>query len=272
MADDDDRVGYGRPPRHSRFKPGQSGDPRGRRPGAKGATAVIAAALAEKVAVTESSRRRRITKLKVLTKQFVNRAAGGDLGSGRLVFGLIATAGDRLFDHGTAITPDDEAALTRAGAPRRAAAHRVTPIDDYRTLLCGDLSTFVQRAFAELFPSTTLEWNWHIDAIVAKLDACRRGEIRRLVINVPPRSLKSLCASVALPAFILGHDPTAQLICASHGQDFADKLARDTRTVMQSRWCQAAFGRRALPRHGRRFRRSSLPTTGSGSPPRSAGC
>ena len=114
VADDDDRVGYGRPPRHSRFKPGQSGDPRGRRPGAKGATAVLAAALAEKVAVTESGRRRRITKLEVLTKQFVNRAAGGDLGSGRLVFGLIATAGDRLFDHGTAITPDDEAALTRA--------------------------------------------------------------------------------------------------------------------------------------------------------------
>ncbi len=120
----------------------------------------------------------------------------------------------------------------------------MTPLDDYRTLLRGDLGTFVQRAFAELFPATTLEWNWHIDAIVAKLDACRRGEIRRLIVNVPPRSLKSLCCSVAFPAFVLGHDPTAQLICASYGQDLADKLARDTRTVMQSRWYEGAFGRR----------------------------
>lgn len=111
---DDDRVGYGRPPKHSRFQPGQSGNPRGRRRGTKGATAVLAAALAEKVVVTESGRRRRITKLEVLTKQLVNKAAGGDLGSGKLLFGLIATAGDRLFDPARAMSKDDEAALAAA--------------------------------------------------------------------------------------------------------------------------------------------------------------
>jgi predicted phage terminase large subunit-like protein len=118
------------------------------------------------------------------------------------------------------------------------------PLDDYRMLLRADLGTFVQRCFAELNPATVLSWNWHIDAIVAKLDACRRGEIRRLIINVPPRSMKSICASVAFPAFLLGHDPSVQIICASYGQDLADKLGRDTRSIMQTGWYAQAFGQR----------------------------
>jgi len=126
---------------------------------------------------------------------------------------------------------------------------RIHPIDgfsdaEYRALLRLDLRTFTERAFAELNPSTDLSWNWHIDAIVDRLEACRRGDIRRLIINVPPRSLKSLCASVAFPAFLLGHDPSAQIICASYGQDLADKLARDTRTLMQAAWYRRSFGPR----------------------------
>lgn len=115
---------------------------------------------------------------------------------------------------------------------------------EYERTLRADFATFIQRCFSELNPSTLLSWNWHIDLIAAKLDACRRGEIRRLIINVPPRSLKSLAASIAFPAFLLGHDPSAQIICASYGQDLSDKLARDTRTVMQSPWYKRAFGER----------------------------
>jgi len=115
-------------------------------------------------------------------------------------------------------------------------------MEEYRALLRLDLRTFTERAFAELNPATDLSWNWHIDAILDKLEACRRGEIRRLIINVPPRSLKSLCASVAFPAFLLGHDPSAQIICASYGEVLADKLARDTRTLMQSAWYRGTFG------------------------------
>lgn len=56
---------------------------------------------------------------------------------------------------------------------------------EYRTLMRLDRRTFTERAFGELNPSTDLTWNWHIEAIVDKLEACRRGEIRRLIINVP---------------------------------------------------------------------------------------
>lgn len=70
------------------------------------------------------------------------------------------------------------------------------------------------------------------------------GKIRRLIINVPPRHLKSLCASIALPAWFLGHDPAAQILCISYAQDLAEKLARDCRSVMSSEWYRKTFATR----------------------------
>jgi hypothetical protein len=60
---------------------------------------------------------------------------------------------------------------------------------------------------------------WHYDPIPAKLAAVREGRIRRLFINVPPRHLKSHLASVAFPAWSLGHDPSMQILCVSYAQD-----------------------------------------------------
>src|ERR1700745_349597 len=98
---------------------------------------------------------------------------------------------------------------------------------EYQAIARYDLYTFMHRAFLELNPSATFLPNWHLELIAAKLEACRRGEIKRLIINVPPRSLKSLCATVAFPAFVLGHDPSAQIICCSYAQDLANKHALD---------------------------------------------
>src|SRR5512132_4431035 len=84
-------------------------------------------------------------------------------------------------------------------------------------LVRNDLYAFIQSCFYELNPHTPFLENWHIELIAAKLEACWRGQCRRLIINVPPRSLKSLAASVAFPAWILGHQPSAQIICASYG-------------------------------------------------------
>lgn len=77
----------------------------------------------------------------------------------------------------------------------------------YRAILRQDLCSFIQRCFHQLNPSAHFYMNWHIDVMAAKLEACRRGKIRRLIINIPPRHLKSLCGSVAFPAFCLGHNP-----------------------------------------------------------------
>ncbi len=113
--------------------------------------------------------------------------------------------------------------------------------NDYQTLLRRDLYAFIERCFYELNPTTRFLRNWHLEVVASKLEACRRGEITRLILNQPPRSLKSQCASVAFPAFLLGHDPTAQIICASYGQDLANKHALDCRTVMTSAWYRALF-------------------------------
>ena len=114
-------------------------------------------------------------------------------------------------------------------------------ITDYQAVLRQDLCSFVHRSFLELNPQSELVLNWHIEVMAAKLAACREGRIRRLIINVPPRHLKSHCASVALPAWWLGHDPSAQIICVSYGQDLSENLARGCRTIMETKWYQKLF-------------------------------
>jgi predicted phage terminase large subunit-like protein len=112
---------------------------------------------------------------------------------------------------------------------------------EYRTLCRTDFYTFLHRGFLELNPSARFLHNWHNELIAAKLEACMGGKIRRLIINVCPRSLKSHAAAVCFPAFLLGHNPAAQIICASYGQDLANKHSLDCRTLMSSVWYQSLF-------------------------------
>ena len=118
---------------------------------------------------------------------------------------------------------------------------------EYDVILRSDLSCFAERCFYELNPQASFLMNWHIEVIAAKLAAVREGKIRRLIINLPPRHLKSLLASVALPAWCLGHDPSAQILCVSYAQDLADKLARDCRSIMMRPWYQRIFPTRLAP-------------------------
>ena len=68
----------------------------------------------------------------------------------------------------------------------------------YEALLRSDFRAFLEKSFRTLSPGDQYVWNWHIDAIAWHLERVRRGEIKRLIINMPPRSLKSLTASVRL--------------------------------------------------------------------------
>src|SRR6267142_2126210 len=139
---------------------------------------------------------------------------------------------------------------------------------EYETLLRQDLGTFAARCFQDLNPQTELAMNWHLEVIAAKLTAVREGKIRRLIINLPPRHLKSLMASIAFPAWRLGHDPSAPILCVSYALDLADKLARDCRSIMLSPWYQQIFPTRLAPhrqavqeflttRHGHRLATSN---------------
>jgi predicted phage terminase large subunit-like protein len=113
--------------------------------------------------------------------------------------------------------------------------------DEVQKHLRTDLVTFVQRSFRELNPETVYLPNWHIEVIAEALEKCRMGKLRRLIINLPPRSLKSHITSVSFVAWLLGHNPSVQVICTSYAQDLADKLAADCRSIVASAWYQSLF-------------------------------
>jgi hypothetical protein len=97
-----------------------------------------------------------------------------------------------------------------------------------------DFVSFVRKVFHVLAPGATFHMNWHIRAIAHHLEQVWLGNIKRLIITVPPRSLKSIMCSVALPAYVLGHDPTKRSIVASYSADLAIKHGNDFRTVVNS--------------------------------------
>ena len=112
---------------------------------------------------------------------------------------------------------------------------------EYELILRQDLMSFVERSFYELNPQTVFSTSPHIEVMASRLETCRQGKTRRLIVNQPPRSLKSHAVSVAFPAWLLGYNPAMQIICASYGQELSDKHARDCRRLMGSTFYQRLF-------------------------------
>jgi predicted phage terminase large subunit-like protein len=83
--------------------------------------------------------------------------------------------------------------------------------------------------------------NWHIDAMVFRANEIMRGNVKRLIVNVPPRNLKTLTFNVALSAFMLGHDPRLRIFCISYGERLAEDHAALFRKVIESDWYQRMF-------------------------------
>ena len=110
-----------------------------------------------------------------------------------------------------------------------------------QAVLRTGLRFFVRKVFATVSPGETYLHNWHVDAICHQLMRVHSGESRRLLISQPPRSLKSICVSVAYVAWLLGHDPTRRVIVASYSGDFAAELHRQFRMVIAAEWYAALF-------------------------------
>ena len=108
-------------------------------------------------------------------------------------------------------------------------------------LLRQSLSAFVQKTFATVDPGTPYSHNWHIDLIAEYLEACTRREIKRLIINIPPRYMKSIAVTVGWPAWLLGHNPSEQVIAASYAHKLSLKHSIDCRLVMRSDWYRRIF-------------------------------
>jgi hypothetical protein len=93
-ADINDRVGYRRPPKHRRFQPGQSGNPRGRPLGVKSLSDIVRKIVGQKVSVTENGRTRRIPRLEAILLRAASEASRGDAASLRLLLQLAERYGE----------------------------------------------------------------------------------------------------------------------------------------------------------------------------------
>lgn len=105
---------------------------------------------------------------------------------------------------------------------------------DLDALRRDNFYAFMRFAFDLLHPGTAFRSSQFLEAMCFALEQVATGKRTRQIITVPPRHLKSVTAAVALPAFLLGRDPSVKIIIASYGSDLAARHARDFRLVTAS--------------------------------------
>ena len=99
-----------------------------------------------------------------------------------------------------------------------------------------DLLSFTRQSFDIIEPGQEFCDNWHLHVIAEHLMAVTRGDVRNLVINIPPGCMKSILTSVAWPAWEWANDSTIRIMGASYGADLAIRDASKTRDIITSDW------------------------------------
>ena len=131
-------------------------------------------------------------------------------------------------------------------------------------MLAQDFSLFVRKVFETVSPGTEFRANWAVDAMTYAADLVMDGKVKRLIVTVPPRHLKSIIFSVALPAFLLGLDPTKRIICVSYANELTVKHTIDFHAVMSSPWYRRVFPNTRISRE--KDTQSETMTTARGYP------
>ena len=104
------------------------------------------------------------------------------------------------------------------------------------------LKLFIKEAWPTIEPNRIYNDNWHIDAIAEHLQAVVNGDIKRLIINIPPRHMKSISVSVALPAWTWTIDPTKKFLFASYALMLSIRDSVKCRRLIDSSWYKDTFG------------------------------
>ena len=104
-----------------------------------------------------------------------------------------------------------------------------------------DFQAFVERVFATLDPAATLERGTYLPVLCDYLARVERGEVKRLLVTIPSRHLKSVTASIALPAWVLGRDPTKRILTVSYARDLTVDHSRNFLKVARSGWYAHVF-------------------------------
>jgi predicted phage terminase large subunit-like protein len=101
---------------------------------------------------------------------------------------------------------------------------------------------FFRAAWPVLEPTTTFIDGWHLDAVAEHLTAVSQGEIKRLLVNMPPRHCKSTLISVLWSVWLLINDPSTRLLCASYALNLATRDNIKARRLIKSPWFQQRYG------------------------------
>src|SRR6185312_4939743 len=136
--------------------------------------------------------------------------------------------------------------------PSRASKTKLSRKDKNKLLRVGSLTVrryceknlgyFVTCAWPILEPTTELEWNWHLDLLCEQLTQVARGECRRLIVNVPPRSMKSLLCTVFYPIWRWCTAPQRRFMFVSYSEELSTEHSIFRRNVMNSHFFQSSWG------------------------------
>jgi predicted phage terminase large subunit-like protein len=107
---------------------------------------------------------------------------------------------------------------------------------------CNSLSAFIGRAWPIIEPDTEYKSNWHIDLISEHLEAVTSGQILRLLINMPPRYMKSIAVSVMWPAWEWRRRPSLRYMFATYAQSLSEEHSRQRHLVVSSDWYRERWG------------------------------
>lgn len=109
-------------------------------------------------------------------------------------------------------------------------------------LLEGSLFEFMEAAWPTIEPAKTFHANWHLEAIAEHLQAATAGQIQKLVINIPPRHLKSKTVQVFWPAWVWAKKPEVQWFCVAYNKNLVIRDATICRRLIRSPWYQRRWG------------------------------
>jgi hypothetical protein len=104
------------------------------------------------------------------------------------------------------------------------------------------LREFTKAAWPTIEPGVEFKNNWHIDAVSDHLQAVVEGDIKRLIINVPPRHMKSLSVAVLLPAWTWATQPSKKFLYASYASSLSIRDSTKCRRLIDSPWYRTHFG------------------------------
>jgi predicted phage terminase large subunit-like protein len=132
---------------------------------------------------------------------------------------------------------------------------------ELQALYRNDLTAFFARAWKELEPSE-YDHNWHIECMAKHLEAVERGDIKRLIINVPPRTAKTLLVNIVYPAWIIGRKAGTRILGVSYAHRLSEKIAYKQRILMESDWYKSIFPHVELDKN--QLQKTSFMTTDGG--------